>query len=148
MDDTLKPITGHCLCGEVTITIVPRKAELGICHCEMCRRWTGAAFVEIDAEPGTLKAEGPVTTFKSSDWAERANCGRCGSPLWYHLTLPGTDFHAVSAGLFDDAGGLKLGQEIYIDQKPAGYAFAGDHVRLTKQEFEARIASQAEGEGQ
>lgn len=136
---TAAALNGRCLCGAVTVTMVPEKPELGICHCKMCRRWTGSAFVEINAEPGTLKADGPVVSFKSSDWAERAHCGTCGSPLWYHLTVPGSDFHAVSAGLFENAGGFTVTREIYIDQKPEGFEFAGDHPRLTKQEFEATI---------
>lgn len=36
--------------------------------------------------------------------------------------------------------------EIYIDRKPAGYSFAGDHERKTKQEVEASFASFSERE--
>jgi hypothetical protein len=148
MSGSLSPISGHCLCGAVTVTMVPAKAEVHACHCGQCRRWTGAAFLEIDAAPGTLKADGPVKSFASSDWAERAHCGTCGSPLWYHLTTPGTDFHAVSAGLFDNAAGFPLTKEIYVDRKPEGFAFAGDHVRMTEAEFVAQLGASAEGEGQ
>ena len=93
-------LTGHCLCGAVTVSMEPAKPELNACHCGMCRRWTGGVFIEIDARPGTLKAEGPVRSLRSSDWAERTSCATCGSPLWYRLTDPKADFHAVSAGLF------------------------------------------------
>ncbi len=140
-------LKGRCMCGAVTVEFESAKSELGACHCEMCRRWTGSAFVEIDVEPGSLTYDGPVKTFASSDWAERAWCDRCGSTLWYHLTIPGRDFYGMSAGLVDDAGGLTLNREIYIDHKPRGYAFAGDHKVQTKADFEAQVAAMmAEGQ--
>ena len=137
----MSELKGKCLCGAVTVEFEPAKSELGACHCEMCRRWVGSAFVEIDVKPGSLKYDGPVKTFASSDWAERAWCDTCGSTLWYHLTMPGHDFYGMSAGLVDNAGGLTLKREIYIDKKPGGYAFAGGHKLLTKADFEAQVAA-------
>ncbi|WP_439522565.1 GFA family protein [Marivita sp.] len=141
----MSQLAGQCLCGAVTVTFEPIAPKLGACHCEMCRRWTGSAFLEIDAKPGSLKADGPVKNYTSSDWAERAWCDTCGTTLWYHLTIPGHDYYSVSAGLVDDAGGLKLETEIYIDVKPDGYAFAGDHETKTKAEVEAGFAAFVEG---
>jgi hypothetical protein len=141
------PLKGQCMCGAVTVTMVPASPEIHACHCGMCRRWTGSAFMEIDAASGTLTAEGPVRTFRSSGRAERASCGTCGSPLWYRLTDPRADFHAVSAGLFDDTG-FRLTKEIYVDRKPGGFAYAGDHLRMTEQEFLASIGVNAEGDNQ
>ena len=40
---------GHCLCGAVQLEFEPKAPEIHACHCEMCRRWAGSAFVEIDA---------------------------------------------------------------------------------------------------
>ncbi|WP_227271201.1 GFA family protein [Roseobacter weihaiensis] len=141
-------MNGQCLCGAVTVTFVAHNDHLGACHCDMCRRWTGSALLEIDAAPGSLTYEGPVKNYASSEWAERAWCDICGTTLWYHLTVPGKDFYGVSAGLVDNAGGLSLEKEIYIDSKPAGYAFAGAHKKQTKAEFEAEIAALSEGQPQ
>ncbi|KMK66404.1 GFA family protein [Puniceibacterium sp. IMCC21224] len=136
---------GQCLCGDVKVSFEPVEDKLGACHCAMCRRWTGSAFLEIDAKPGTLEYDGPVKVYASSEWAERAWCDSCGTTLWYHLTLPGHDYYSMSAGLVDDAGGLELKTEIYIDVKPGGYAFAGNHERKTKAEVEAGFAAFVEG---
>jgi hypothetical protein len=140
-------LTGQCLCGAVTVSMVPARPEIHACHCAMCRRWTGSAFLEIDAAPGTLKVEGPVRVFRSSDWAERANCGTCGAPLWWCYSDPKSEFRAVSAGLFDETG-YALTKEIYIDRKPGGFAFAGDHLRLTEAEVLASLKANAEGTDQ
>ena len=142
------PLNGACMCGAVTLSAQPAVNELHACHCEMCRRWTGSAFVEVDVMPEDLTVSGPVKTFVSSDWAERSWCDGCGSTLWYKLTLPGHERYSVAAGLFDDAAGLTLTKEIYIDVKPKGYAFAGGHETRTKAEIEAMFASFGEGQDQ
>lgn len=142
------PLQGHCMCGAVQVTAVPNKPELHVCDCEMCRRWTGMAFVEMDVRPDDLTATGPVRSFASSDWAERAWCDQCGSTLWYKLKVPGHEMFAVAAGLFENAGGFTLTKEIYSDCLPDGFAFAGNHKRLSKQETEALYASLGEGETQ
>jgi len=136
-------LNGRCLCGAVTLSMEAKRPEIHACHCRMCQRWAGSVFLEIDADPGTLKASGPIRAFRSSDWAERASCAECGSPLWYHLTVPGTDFHAVAIGLFDDLEGFALTKEIYVDHKPDGFAFAGDHPRQTEAEFHSARAAKA-----
>ncbi|WP_236545280.1 GFA family protein [Tropicimonas marinistellae] len=141
-------LSGACLCGAVSVRVRPTRPELHACHCEMCRTWTGVALVEIDVAPKDFEASGPIKRFTSSDWAERAWCDACGTTLWYKLTIPGREHFAVSAGLFPDAGNFPLTKEIYIDRKPAGYAFAGDHLRQTKQQFEASLASASQGETQ
>ena len=82
-----------------------------------------------------------MTVYSSSEWAERAFCGDCGSHLFYRLK--GTGEHMVCAGLFDDAtdkdAGLTLRRQVFIDEKPAYYSFAGDSETLTGAELFAMI---------
>jgi hypothetical protein len=133
-------ITGQCLCGDVTVTLKPKKQHLGACHCDMCRRWTGSVFLAIHAAKGSLKSTGPVKTFRSSGWAERAWCDNCGSTLWFRLTIPGREHFGVAAGLFKNAAGMTLSNESYIDRKPSGFSFAGEHQRITEAEVKEIIA--------
>ncbi|MEW2918568.1 GFA family protein [Ruegeria sp. ANG10] len=141
-------LQGQCMCGAVTVTATPAKDALGACHCDQCRRWTSSMLVSFQAEEG-YAALGPVKTFASSDWAERAFCAECGSALWYRVTAPG-DMHGhteMAAGLFEDTGhGLQL--ELFIDKKPEGYAFAGERKQMTKAEVEAMFAPSEEGDSQ
>ncbi|MFV2002818.1 MAG: GFA family protein [Paracoccaceae bacterium] len=133
--------TGRCLCGAVSVHIVPDMDELRACHCDMCRRWSGSAFLSIHVPDGSLTSDGPVRTYKSSDWAERAWCELCGSSLWYRLCTPGREFYGVAAGLFDKACGFALAKEFYIDRKPDGFAFAGEHKRLSEARMNEIIAA-------
>lgn len=129
----MSELHGHCMCGAVTVSMTPAQDTLRACHCDMCRRWTSSMLMTIPAASG-YAALGPVKTYVSSDWAERAFCGECGSALWYRITAPG-DIHGqtnMAAGLFDNAGGDPLDLEFFIDQKPEGYAFAGSHRKMTE----------------
>ncbi|TDX28822.1 GFA family protein [Rhodovulum visakhapatnamense] len=137
-DTTLK---GHCLCGAVTVEIEPAQQVLGACHCGMCRKWTSGPLMAVHTTQ-PIRAEGPVKTYASSQWAERAFCSDCGSSLWYAFTAEGAHKgHCfVSAGLFEGTRDLPLSSEVYIDSKPGGYAFAGDHVRLTEAQMMAAAA--------
>lgn len=129
------------MCGAVTVTADLKPGSLSACHCDMCRRWTGSAFLSIHAEGDAVSSEGPVKLFTSSDWAERAWCDRCGSTLWYHLTLKGREMYGVSAGLFENTAGRSLEGEYYIDRKPDGFSYAGDHKRITEAEVNDIIAT-------
>ncbi|MFD2738330.1 GFA family protein [Sulfitobacter aestuarii] len=141
---------GKCLCGAVKVEINLREdnAELHACHCGMCRSWSGSALIGMAVKPDDIRIEGPVRSRASSDWAARDWCDTCGSTLWYRLTVPGHEFYHVSAGLFDNAADLPLTKEIFIDRKPSGYAFAGDHELKTQAEMEAIFASFGKETGQ
>ncbi|MEM8554774.1 MAG: GFA family protein [Pseudomonadota bacterium] len=115
-----------------------------VCHCDMCRRWTGA-FIEIPAKIGSVSHDGPVRAYASSAQVERAWCDRCGSTLWYLYKEGETRDYSFNAGLVDGAGGLILTREDFIDRKPAGYAFAGDHPRATEAQNDHALAGSVEG---
>ena len=132
--------TGRCMCGAVTIT-----ADVGpmirVCHCDMCRRLTGAGYMSIQTRQEDMTVTGPVRTYRSSDWAERGFCAECGSVLWYATVHD--NWRSLSAGLFENAGGGTLSMEFYADRIPEGYCFAGDHSRLDTEETIARFTGEA-----
>ena len=130
------------MCGAVSFTVTEVPSEFGACHCEMCRRWTGSALlgVTVRAKNVTWQGEAHIKTLQSSDWAERAWCQRCGSPLYYHATIEGpmSETLQIPIGLLDDPSGLTMTQEIFIDCKPDGFAYTGDHSRSTRAEVFAK----------
>ena len=87
-----------------------------------------------------FEGEEHVGRYASSEWAERGFCRRCGSHLFYYLKPAGQ--YILCVGSFDDASPFTLAGEIYIDHKPPGYSFAGDHARLTEAEFLAKFQSE------
>lgn len=135
-------ITGHCLCGAVTVTATPAKPHMEACHCDMCRRWGGIAYmaVPVDKDSIQLTGEEHITRYRSSDWADRGFCSKCGSNLFYSF-LP-TGSYSFLAGLFDDLGEMTLTEEIFVDEQPGYYSFAQETKRQTGPEViaEAKAA--------
>ena len=124
--------SGRCMCGAVTVSAAKLGDKMNACHCDMCRRWTGSAFVAVLGTADDTTFDGPVKTVSLSEWAERGWCDACGSTLFYRLKHDGS--YGIAAGLFDDAAGQTLNIEYYVDRKPAGFAYAGDHKRMTEAE--------------
>ena len=130
--------TGRCLCGAVTFAAERVEAEHHGCHCGMCRRWSGGtAFFAAQCAGVTFAGHDQLGRYASSQWAERGFCKQCGTTLFYFLRPTQTYF--MSVGAFDDPTPFRLVREIFIDRKPGGYAFAGDHERWTEAETFARL---------
>ena len=140
---------GGCLCGVVRFTATLTGTKFGVCHCSMCRKWTGSALLGITVPEGNVEWSGlnHVAKRQSSAWGERAWCGNCGSALWFRVTAdsPYSGTIELPIGLFDDANGLTLANEVYIDHKPDSYAFAGEgRTVLTRADCIARFPMLAE----
>lgn len=131
-----KKLNGNCLCGACTISMTPAEDHMHICHCDMCRAWTGVGMMAIKAGADAVSVSGPIKRRATSDWAERVWCDDCGSALYYHVTAEGPyhDQYHVASGLFPDGGGLKLVGELFTDKRPSGYAFAGKLHGMTEAE--------------
>lgn len=85
----------------------------------------------------TAAFEGPVARYKSSARAERGFCATCGTALFFHVIEP--DIYGVSRDLFDDAADLPFAAEIFVDEKPDLYAFAGERKMMTGAQFAAKF---------
>jgi hypothetical protein len=136
MEQTMSE-TGHCLCGAVTYTAENIDAEIHVCHCGMCRRWTGGPAFAASVGNVSFDNEHLITRFESSAWAERGFCSRCGTNLFYRLKE--SNHYVLWMGTFDDQHVFRLAGEIFVDEKPAAYDLSGDHARLTGEEFMASL---------
>jgi hypothetical protein len=105
----------------------------------MCRRWTGGPpFFGARTTNVTFEGAENISRYESSAWAERGFCSRCGTALFYFLKPAST--YMMGVGCFHDASLFELASEIFVDSKPGGYTFAGDHPRLTAAETIAKFA--------
>lgn len=129
--------TGKCLCGTVRFEASDVDTHIHGCHCSTCRTWSGGPM--LAANVGSVRFEGGehIRRYDSSAWAERGFCDVCGSNLFYRLK--DSDRYILCMGAFDDPSVFELVGEIYVDEKPPGYAFAGDHPRQTGAEFLASL---------
>jgi hypothetical protein len=131
-------MTGRCLCGSITFEAEDVESDHHACRCGMCRRWSGgAAFLGASCASVRFDSEERLGRYASSAWAERGFCTACGTTLFYFLKPTGA--YVMSVGAFDDETRFRLVREIFIDCKPPGHSFAGDHERWTEEETFARL---------
>ncbi len=85
MGDT-PPVTGSCLCGAVRFSLRLPVSFCLHCHCTLCRRNHGAAYVTwigVSRESFALDSgEDRLERYDSSEHGWRSFCSRCGSSLF------------------------------------------------------------------
>ncbi|HYE00223.1 MAG TPA: GFA family protein [Alphaproteobacteria bacterium] len=110
---------GRCLCGAVTFKAKGEPKRIGICHCKLCKRDTGATgrvFVVYGAEKVAIA--GQTEVYAASDKGRRAHCSVCGSPVFSQDV--GSDELELFWGLFEERGdGWRPGYEIWTSRRAA-----------------------------
>jgi hypothetical protein len=83
-------IPGRCLCGAVRFEVELPALFCAHCHCSMCRRGHGAAYVTwIGAPYERFRVVGGadrLVRYRSSEHGTRTFCGTCGSTLFCEST--------------------------------------------------------------
>lgn len=93
----------------------------------------------METECGTdvaFDGQDSISVYASSDWAERGFCKHCGTHLFYRFKANG--HYGVPIGLFDDDDSLTFAHQVFIDEKPAYYAFANATHNMTGPELIAK----------
>ncbi len=132
-------IEGECNCGAVRFEARTRPAGVYVCHCSICRRYTGtngnAVLVVANEEFRWIDGEENFSTWRKPghDW-QAWFCRVCGSQL------PGENDSAtmfIPAGLLT-AGGedLEVIHHIWVDSK-ADWDEIGDSGRQHPEAFTA-----------
>lgn len=137
--------TGGCLCGAVRFLAKNVPDTCGACHCEMCRRWTGSALIEVSVANEDIALQGAecIATRRFSPWGERAWCRECGSPLWYKHVQQDEWYGrtALPLGLFDDPGGFTMTHELFSDHRPDSFGYQGQPRQITRAECVAQFSA-------
>jgi hypothetical protein len=137
-------LDGGCLCGATRFSARPKDDDIHVCHCSKCRRWSAGPFFGLECGNDVrFAAEAPVAAFRSSDWAERVFCTKCGTPLVWRMHDGSHNIVSVEA-FAGGAGGRRLAGEIFIDEKPAYYTLAADVPKLTGAEVFAEFQAAQE----
>lgn len=112
---------GRCLCGDVRLALALPSKWVAHCHCSLCRRAHGAAFVTWvgmqDADVSIIDPQLRLRWYASSPGAERGFCSHCGSTLFFRSTKWPGELHVARANI-DDA----------IDREPQAHAYWDTHV--------------------
>jgi hypothetical protein len=112
--------TGGCLCGAVRFEAQGAPTACNYCHCQMCRKASGAPVVAWAMYPiDKVKVSGPMKFYRSSEKAERGFCPNCGSAMmWRRVGREGGSAvtHVdLTTGCFDNAAGLQPATHIFME---------------------------------
>jgi hypothetical protein len=115
-----REVEGGCLCGAVRFRIELPTKWCAHCHCSMCRRAHGAAFVTfvgVEAERFVIEMGADhLVRHDSSEGAWRKFCRRCGSTLTFEGKRWPAEVHVVRANIDGE-----------IDREPAAHCYF-DHA--------------------
>ncbi len=110
---------GGCLCGAVRYEISGEPRIVAHCHCSMCRRHSGAAFLTYASfARDQVSFTGTPTAYRSSAAATRSHCGTCGSPLTFVFDSD-PDTLWLTVGSLDDAASVRPTEHWFVADKIA-----------------------------
>ena len=92
MNDQTK--TGKCFCGNISFKTVGDPLWVAHCHCNSCRRNTGApvtTFVGFNKQQ--VSFDGERAFYASSPGVRRGFCAQCGTPMTYESTHVDDEVH-------------------------------------------------------
>jgi len=132
-------VTGECNCGTVVFEADVEEPDVFICHCSICRRFTGSNGIAVvlcknDAFRW-LRGEDKKTVWNKPNAQWQANfCSVCGS------ALPGSDnidSMFIPAGSISSGGEkLRVAHHIWVDSG-AAWDVIGDQGRIHAKAFKA-----------
>ena len=109
---------GGCLCGWVRYRANDQPLRGVICHCDMCRKHSGApalAFVHFPTESFAWLNAQP-SWYRSSPFAERAFCPTCGSTLGMREEAL-SDRVQVCIGSLDEPGRVQIQDHVWTSSR-------------------------------
>ena len=100
-------LTGGCLCGAVRYELQSDPFDCGWCHCRTCQLNSGSpamAFASVrNGDWQLTQGASAVGRTRSSKFAERLFCGKCGTPLAIDYDIQPETFDFSVATLDDPA---------------------------------------------
>lgn len=110
-------LTGGCQCGALRYEWLEKPTHSSVCYCRMCQKASGQPFMGLTG--GKCEhlrwVRGTLSTFKSSNMAERGFCKDCGTPLTY--AFEGTGNISVAINSLDDPEAMPPTLQYGIESK-------------------------------
>ena len=114
-------LAGGCLCGVVRFEVNTPTKWCAHCHCSLCRRAHGAAFVTwFGAERSNfalVAGADSLAWYQSTPEARRGFCSNCGSTLFFESSRWADEVHIALAHMDGS-----------IDREPKAHVFYDGHV--------------------
>jgi len=109
---------GGCLCGAVRFRAEGAPKWTAWCHCQSCRKHTGApaaAFAGFERDAVAI-THGKIAKFASSPGVARGFCAVCGSTLTYEGDRWPREIH-LHIGALDDPNATPPDGEAFVEER-------------------------------
>jgi hypothetical protein len=107
-------MSGGCQCGRVRYVASVEPKEAYACHCKMCRKATGGAWVAfVGVRKDEVHWQGEPDWYASSPIAKRPYCSECGTPLGF--AFDDSERMDLTVGSFDDPGAFTPMQNYAVE---------------------------------
>ena len=109
---------GGCLCGAIRYRATAHPSRCMICHCQNCRKHSGApclSFVHFPTDAFTWLTVEP-RRYQSSAYAERGFCTECGSTLSMHEEIL-ADRVQIALGSLDDPNRVRPNDHVWTSSR-------------------------------
>ena len=119
-------LTGGCQCGAVRYALASMPGGGSICHCRMCQKAGGGAFLASVTLPAAdlTWTRGQPATFQSSSVAARDFCAACGTPLTFRFTP--SERISVGVGTLDEPNAVAPEEQIGLESQLAWWRNVAD----------------------
>ena len=130
--DEMKKITGGCLCGAVRYETTAAPLWTFYCHCESCRRHSGAPVVMFVGFPiDEVHWPGDERDlYETSPGVFRGFCRKCGSSITYERVSGGKEMFEVHIGTLDAPDDFPPKKHWYHNERISWFDTTDHEVRL------------------
>ncbi len=122
-------ITGRCECARVQYQVAGDVTDFSHCHCSICRRISGAAFVSWGGVArdafSYVSGEDDVRRYSFSERADSIFCTTCGSTLLVDFK-PEADMLYITMGTVDGDVDCPRGYHQFAGSKAPWYEISDD----------------------
>lgn len=126
---------GGCLCAGVRYEYDGEIEEISMCHCSMCRKAQGGAYVPVSPIDATrfriVSGEELLSEYRAVPIKARVFCSRCGSPLYSARDdLPG--IRRLRLGSLDTPISCSRACHIHVASKAEWEAIGDGHPQFAE----------------
>jgi hypothetical protein len=113
-------ISGSCFCNTVQFKVSGAPKSVVNCHCNICRKQSGAAFSTYVAVPEAdfeiISGADFVSSFQMEEGAHKQFCRKCGSPIYNkNSRYPGLNI--IYLGVISDLSNIVPLANIYCESQ-------------------------------
>jgi len=121
---------GRCLCGRYRFHTHGAPLWVAHCHCESCRRFTGAPVATYAGFPEALVSfePAPPPIFASSPGVQRAYCEQCSTPLFYAAEFFPGEIHLFRSN-FDTPADFEVTRHVLYNERESDFEIHDDLPR-------------------